>query len=250
MFLLFVAPICHSKASDIFFSSCIFFSYFQQERRPVVPSLPQMFSWPCRQFCAQFFKNYLTSATFFNVTIICSSNSRASAFFLIYDFFSFSARTTACCANPSANFWRSCRQFFSFSQFLPSFFKKYFHPCNTAGRHVAIFNYWRIFIHMTATVPLTTYHIYLRKHYLISTTFFNVTIVCCTNSRASAIFFSARTTACCANPSANFWWSCPPIFFLQPIFAQFFQNWRKSANWLTICTPEISSISKGKISRN
>ena len=127
MFLLFVAPICHSKASDVFFSSCIFFSNFQQERRPVVPSLPQMFSWPCRQFCAQFFKNYLTSATFFNVTIICSSNSRASAFFLIYDFF-FHFQQGQLPAAPTLppNFGGGVANFFfSFSQFLPSFFQNW-----------------------------------------------------------------------------------------------------------------------------
>ena len=129
MFLLFVAPICHSKASDIFFSSCIFFSYFQQERRPVVPSLPQMFSWPCRQFCAQFFKNYLTSATFFNVTIICSSNSRASAFFLIYDFF-FHFQQGQLPAAPTLPpiFGGRVANFFLSANFCPVFSKSIFTP--------------------------------------------------------------------------------------------------------------------------
>ena len=78
--------------------------------------------------------------------------------------------------------------------------------------------------------------------------FFNVTIVCSTNSRAPAIFFiydfffhfGQGQLPAAPTLLPIFWWSCRQFFFLQPIFAQFFQNWRKSANWLTICTPDDS----------
>ena len=121
--------------------------------------------------------------------------------------------------------WWSCHQF------LPSL----------GGIFSPLFNYWRIFIRMTATFLPTTYHIFLRKHYLMSTTFFNVTIVCCTNSRASAIFFQQGQLPAAPTLPPIFGGRVRQFFFLQPIFAQFFQNWRKSANWLTICTPVFYS---------
>ena len=103
---------------------------------------------------------------------------------------------------------------------------------------------------MTATVPPTTYYIYLRKYYLISTTFFNVTFVCSTKSRASAIFllytvynvvffhFSKDNCLLC-QPFRQYLVVVSSFFFLQLIFAQFFlfQNCLKSANYLTIFTP-------------
>ena len=36
IFILFVAPNCHSKATNIFLSSCIFFLFFIRERRRIV----------------------------------------------------------------------------------------------------------------------------------------------------------------------------------------------------------------------
>ena len=159
-------------------------------------------------------------------------------------FFSFWARTTACCANPSVNFYGGrVAIFFPWANFCSVFFFK-------IGGYPPICGLFSP-LHMTATVPPTTYHIYLRKYYLMSTTFFNVTIVWSTKSRASAIFlfkekklatrppkFGGRTTACCANPSAKFLWSCRQFFFFHSAnFCLFFFK-----NCLTIFYPDLLRI--------
>ena len=136
MFLLFEAPICHSKAPDIFFFLLAFFSPIFSRNdgrlcrpcRKYFPGPGANFSRPCRQFfmanlCSVFQALFNEHYFFQRNYYLQHQLTSFSRFSYLRFFFHFQQRQLPATPTLPPIFEGCVVNFFSFSQFLPSFFK-------------------------------------------------------------------------------------------------------------------------------